>query len=57
MGDIADKAQQHEEFMRDLALSQRPGHLDGPARCGMCGEANDRAKAGYAACSDCVEGA
>lgn len=57
MGDIADKAQRHEEFMRDLALNQRAGHLDGPARCGMCGEVNDRAKQGCAACSDCVEGA
>lgn len=57
MGDIGDKAQRHEEFMRDLALSQRAEHLDGPSRCLRCSGPNDRAKQGYAACSDCTEGA
>lgn len=57
MGDIADKAQRHEELMRDLALSQRAGHLDGPARCLRCGEANDRAKQGYGTCTDCLDDA
>lgn len=57
MADIADKAQRHEELMRDLAMSQRAGHLDGPARCLRCGEANDRAKQGYGTCTDCLDDA
>lgn len=54
MADAVDDAQEYVERMTQHALSQRVGHLDGPADCVRCGEPNDRRQDGYAVCSDCV---
>lgn len=58
MADNADISEQEAEFRLNLqieAARRNVSALDGPNICTKCGERNDRAKAGYAVCSDCVE--
>jgi len=57
MADFGDQGAAAEEFNRQRALEQRPGHLDGPARCLRCSGPNDRAKQGYGTCTDCLDDA
>ena len=55
MADAADDATEYVERMTQHALSQRAGHLDGPADCVRCGESNDRRREGYGVCLGCAE--
>jgi len=56
--DIADKASDREtEFTEQAIAAARSGagsDKEGPAFCIKCDELNDRAKAGFAVCSDCM---
>lgn len=55
MTDIADIADREQEWLKAEALQQgRIKEREGPKRCNLCGALNDRAKLGYARCSDCM---
>ena len=58
MADNADTADKEAEYRLNLhieAARRNVSALDGPIICAKCGDRNDRFKAGYAVCSDCVE--
>jgi len=58
-GDIADRATAlTERETADCIAAARMGatKLPGPDACRLCEHWNDRADAGYAVCSACVEG-
>ena len=56
MADSADHAARYQEIDNEIALKNKINrYCKGPARCGICGLSNDRADAGYAVCSDCME--
>lgn len=56
--DVADRAEEHEQKSRDIAIDFATSgavHKDGTSICVKCKEPNDRWRDGYAVCTDCVE--
>lgn len=56
--DLLDAAKDREQELLDEAIERTrrsPIHLAGERDCRKCGEPNDRARAGYAVCSECME--
>lgn len=57
MPDDMDRAQEVLDEFREKAVEAAKRdvrHLDGEVICRRCQEPNDRARAGYAVCTDCV---